>query len=122
VLVTSSNTPGYLDLSDEEKLAQTEKVLQMHDFHEPFRKNGVITEWGTYQNCGFGVWAGPNSAKGVWITRVHSYDEFDQIFQSNPVRNISRVFTVVLVPFEESWRRAKQQQKGSKGMGASMKR
>ena len=110
ILVTSGNTPGYLDLSDEERLEEEEKVVQMHDYHRPLREGGVIVdEWGTYQNCGFGVWAGPNSAKGVYIVRVSSYDEFDDVFISDPVRNISRVQTVVLVPFQESWQRAERE-------------
>jgi hypothetical protein len=107
VLVLSKNSPGYQDLSDEEKLMESEKILQMHNYHRPLRESGVIAEeWGTYQNCGFGVWAGGNVAEGVHITRVNSYDEFDAVFLSDPVRNISRVHTIVLVPFEESRRRA----------------
>jgi hypothetical protein len=110
VLVISKNTPGYHDLSDEAKLAETEKVLQMHDYHQPLREAGIITdEWGTYQNCGFGVWSGAVSASGIWLTRVNSYDEFDIVFQTNPVRDSSLVRTVVLVPFEESRRRAEEE-------------
>jgi hypothetical protein len=82
----------------------------MHDYYTPFRDD-VMQEWGTYQNCGFGITEGPTSAKGIWIASVESYDQFDQLFQIQPMRNNSRVFTYILVPFEESWKRSKEELK-----------
>lgn len=109
VLVGSGNTPGWHDLSDEEQLPIYEKVLQMHDYFTPFREANVVSEWGTYQNCGFGILEGPTSAKGIWIAKVNSYDEFDELFQVNPMRNNSNVFTYILIPFDESRKRAKEE-------------
>ena len=112
VLVSSTNEPAIGLLSEEERLAQDELVLQMHDYHQPFREAGIIVhDWGTYQNCGFGVTDGANRQRGVYITRVNSYDEFDDFFQAHPRRVVSIVHTVVLVPFEESCRRAEQELK-----------
>jgi hypothetical protein len=107
VLVLSRNTPDYEALSEEAKLEQDEKVLQMHSYRKPLREAGIIAkDWGTYQNCGFGIAEGPTVASGAHIVRVNTYDEFDIVFLSDPIRNISYVRTVVLVPFKESWRRA----------------
>jgi C1A family cysteine protease len=109
-LVHMRNEPDFGLLSDENRLAQDERVLQMHHFHQQLRNKGIIAnEWGTYQNCGFGVWAGGSRAGGVMHYKVKSYTDYDNLFQSDPVRGDSRVRTLVLLPFQTSWEREKQQ-------------
>jgi len=85
-------------------------VLQMHDYHRLLRETGVIThEWGHLQNCGFGVWAGGTRNSGAYIVRTNNYNEFDNFFQADPIRADVRVHTIVLVPFEESQKRAERE-------------
>ena len=115
VLTFMRNEPHFGLLSDEQRLEADEHVLQMHDYHRPLREMGIVPEsWGTYQNCGFGVWAGGNRAAGVYLWKVNNYDEFDILFQTDPVRPDSRVRTVVLTPFDESRRRSEEQLKDAR--------
>jgi hypothetical protein len=117
ILVQAGNTVGYLDLSDELRLNVFEKVVQMHDYHSRLRQAGkIVSEWGTAHNCGVGMDDKPTSAKGIVIYRVSSYDEFDDIFIADPVRDISVVSTIVLIPFDESRRRAAQQVQTAKAL------
>lgn len=107
VLVTLRNAPGYANLPDEQKLVIDERVLQMHQYHQILRdRKIIINEWGCYQNWGFAQADQDVAQAGRHIFQVNTYDEFDALHQLDPEVPLCSVRTMVLVPFEQSKKRA----------------
>ena len=101
-MVTSQNSVGFQDLGDDDKLEVLERVIQMHDYRAQLRQSGIIAEeWGTHQHCG--------DVRAVLRYKVKDYNEFDVALVADPVRWDSVVHVMMLIPFEESRKRAKQE-------------
>jgi hypothetical protein len=109
-LVTMRNGPGFADLTDEEKLAVEERVLQFHDYHAQLRQRRIITDDGAcYPIWGFGMRKESAAMSGYWIVNVRTYDEFSALLLMDPLLVVMVHITVPLLPFEESQARAKRE-------------
>ena len=107
IIVHSKNSAGFEDMPDSEKLDIYERVVRMHDYHRQLRAAGLIVqEWGQHQHCGL---RGTVTAEGTIHYQVDDYAQFDEIFIADPVRDFSRVWTVILQPLASSRQLAEQE-------------
>lgn len=114
-LVTMRNGPGYIDHSDEARLAIEERVLQFHDYHNQLRQRGIIVDDGAcFPIWGYGMRKEAIAMSGYWIVRTSTYDEFSSVLLADPLLVVMTHLTIALIPFEESQRRATRDLKAAR--------
>jgi hypothetical protein len=109
-LVTGRNGPGYPEMSDEERLAIEERVLQFHDYHSRLREKRILVDEGACCPIwGFGMMNVGAPMSGYVVMKVNSYDEFQSILLADPLFVVMFHMMVALVPFDNSRKRAERE-------------
>jgi hypothetical protein len=114
-LVTMRNGPGYVDLSDEQRLSIEERVLQFHDYHGKLRERKIIVDDGAcFPIWGFNMKKEGAAMAGFWVLNVNTHDEFSSLILMDPLTVVMLHMTVELIPFEESANRATRELKSAR--------
>jgi hypothetical protein len=101
ILVYGQNPPEYMTWDDHRKLIHYEKVLWWHHHIAEMANTDRLSHvWGMHDFCDIAMLSG-RSASGTAIYKAKDLDDFDDMYRSDPLRDMGRFWSVVLKPADQ---------------------
>lgn len=101
ILVVGTTPSGFPDWSPERKVDRYEEVQWWHDYTAMLIHEGKATHvWGRRDFCS-AVETQSVSAGAVVLFEARDYDEFDALHKLDPIRDATRLQSIVLKPIAD---------------------
>jgi len=101
VMVLIHDPEDFISWPEEKKLHRYERVMEWHDYVENLHSDGKMPwVWGSHQIVN-AIWPTTVQNVHVGIYQVRSLAEFDELFEEDPLRDISKYLVVPLSTFFE---------------------
>jgi hypothetical protein len=106
IMVMGVNPPEAIGLWDDtRKLFHYEKVNWWHDYMSNLVQEGKVSHvWGAHNFFDITGLSGLTKGAGVAIFRAKTLDEFDSLYQNDPIREATLFWTVLLQPLADQRR------------------
>lgn len=102
ILLLGVNPEEYITMWDDAtKLIHHEKVMWWHDYTSMLIHDGIVTHcWGTNDFCLIDK-SNANSAAAATVFRVDDYEQFDDLYKMDPIRQSTMFWSVLLRPIRD---------------------